>query len=299
MNNDIRNLISYVCQGNLKSAQMQAKNILEADNTEKNKRFREDMIHRLEMQKGFENLPQNLKSLLVIEEPENYPEGKFLLRDNEMTIAEKTLSTYRASSKLIELGIPYLPTLMLYGKSGCGKTELARYIAYKANLPFIYVRFSNLVTSYLGSTQKNIASIFEYVRTTPCVLCFDEIDTIGMARGQRDDVGEMNRVVIALMQEMDRLPNNVIIIGTTNRFDRLDEALVRRFSLQYEVTPLSEAEGLALADRFFGYAGIKPSNLSEWYSDNIDFFDIIPAHKIVKACTEYIVNEVLKEGNAE
>lgn len=106
---------------------------------------------------------------------------------------------------------------------------LARYIAHKAKLPFLRIQFSSLVDSHLGQTQSNLARIFDYVRTAPCVLCFDEIDAVGMARGQKDDVGEMNRVVIAIMQEMDRLPNNVIIIGTTNRFDRLDPALIRRF----------------------------------------------------------------------
>lgn len=63
----------------------------------------------------------------------------------------------------------------------------------------------------------NIAKVFKYIKTAPCVLCFDEIDDVSIVCGQKNDVGEMNRIVIALMQEMDSLPNNVIIIGTPNR----------------------------------------------------------------------------------
>lgn len=115
----------------------------------------------------------------------------------------------RASEKLNEMGIPYLPALMLYGQSGCGKTMLARYIAHKAKLPFLRIQFSSLVDSHLGQTQSNLARIFDYVRTAPCVLCFDEIDAVGMARGQKDDVGEMNRVVIAIIHK-DKETNRVV-----------------------------------------------------------------------------------------
>lgn len=86
---------------------------------------------------------------------------------------------------------------------------LARYIAHKAKLPFLRIQFSSLVDSHLGQTQSNLARIFDYVRTAPCVLCFDEIDAVGMARGQKDDVGEMNRVVIAIIHK-DKETNRVV-----------------------------------------------------------------------------------------
>ena len=108
-----------------------------------------------------------------------------------------------------------------------------------------------------------------------------------MARGQKDDVGEMNRVVIAIMQEMDRLPNNVIIIGTTNRFDRIDPALTRRFPLQYELNPLCCADAEILSKRFFEYAGAQ--------YENIDYEDHVPASTVIKECTERIVNQVLNQ----
>lgn len=297
MNNNIRQLIKYICDGNMNLAKQQTRLILNADHTEKDKQFREDMICKLDKKNTVE-LPYNLQSLLIAEAPENYKEEKFLLRDTERIIAEKTLATYRASDRLIQLGIPYISTLMLYGESGCGKTELARYIAHKADLPFLYVKFSTLMDAYLGSTQKNLAKIFEYIKSTSCVLCFDEIDTIGMARGQENDIGEMNRIVIAIMQELDQLSNNVIIIGTTNRYDRLDKALIRRFSLKYEVTPLSHDEALKLSDKFFGYANIMPSDISEWFA-SYAFPEKIPAYKVIKACTEYIVAKVLKDENPE
>lgn len=192
------------------------------------------------------------------------------------------------------MGIPYLPALILHGESGCGKTMLARYIAHKADLPFVYVQFSNLVDSHLGSTQSNVAKVFGYARSAPCVLCFDEIDAIGMARGQKDDVGEMNRVVIALMQEMDRLTNKAIIIGTTNRFDRLDPALVRRFPLQYELKPLVAAEVKQLAQKFFSYAGVDSTDwLFTWCSQT--FGEVTPASSVVKECTNEIVKQVLTQ----
>lgn len=114
---------------------------------------------------------------------------------------------------------------------------LARYIAYKAELPFVYVRFSNLLDSYLGKTQENVGRIFDYARANPCVLCFDELDAIGGKRGDRADVSEMSRVTIALMQELDRMHNKTIIIATTNRFDKLDPALIRRLPYQHEMFP--------------------------------------------------------------
>ena len=185
---------------------------------------------------------------------------------------------------------------MLYGESGCGKTELARYIAHRAELPFAYVRFSSVVDSHLGGTQSNIAKIFEYVRTNPCVLCFDEIDAIGTARGQAHEMGEMNRVVIAIMQELDQTPNNAIIIGTTNRFDQLDPALVRRFPLQYELMPLSADEIKAIARKFFRYAGLSPDGwVDEWCCKAFEGY--VPTSTVIRECTDVVVKHILREDD--
>lgn len=298
MNYDVKLLIKSVCEGDIKTARAHAGVILRQDKTEKNKDFRDRMLEKLENSSNAPiELPINLKPFLIPSSPNDFDHKRFLLRENENAMADKVLAMYRASKRLEEIGISYLPSLLLYGESGCGKTELAKYIAYKAQLPFLYVRFSTLMDSYFGGTQERIAEIFDFVRTTPCVLCFDEIDTIGMARGQKHDVGEMNRIVITLMQEMDRLPNDIIIIGTTNRFDKLDDALVRRFVHSYEVMPLSYDETRQLARKFFGFSGIEPPEIDVWVDSELileNDFDSIPTHKVIAACVEYIVSRILE-----
>ena len=62
-------------------------------------------------------------------------------------------------------------SFLFLGPTGVGKTELARYIAHKANLPFVFLKFSGLVNSALGRTQQNIGRVFDYAKRTPCVLC--------------------------------------------------------------------------------------------------------------------------------
>ena len=296
MNDNERWLIQYVCDGDIRKSQKQARIVLEGLTAKKDEQFKANMLRKLDAKGNIIELPYNLQHLLVAEDMTNFPEARFILREEETKAVADVLALYRASGRLEEMGIPYLPALILHGQSGCGKTMLARYIAHKADLPFIYVQLSKLVDSYLGKTSSNVAQIFDYARNAPCVLCFDEIDYLGMARGQRNDVGEMNRIVISLMQEMDRLPNNVIIVATTNRFDRLDPALIRRFPLQYELVPLTFSEAKQLAQKFFTYAGIDPTAWIEDWCEKT-FGDKTPASSVVKECTSVIVKRVISEEN--
>lgn len=299
MNDSERVLLRYVCDGDIKKSQQQARIILNGMASKKDETFQKGMIRKLDAKAtNLIELPYNLRELLVAEDVSDFPESRFILRQEEKETVKAVLSTVKASERLSELGISYIPALMLYGQSGGGKTMLARYIAHRADRPFVYVRFSSIMSSYLGSTQSNIAKVFDYARTSPCVLCFDEIDAVGMARGQKNDVGEMNRIVIALMQELDRLPNNVIVIGTTNRYDRLDPALIRRFPIKHEIMPMKQEDIITLADKFFKYAGISTEQwISKWCDDN--FSESESASAVVEKCTKKIVNEIMSEQDAD
>ncbi len=293
MNLNERQLITYVCDGDIRLAKEQARIIAAANRSQKDADFCRRVINQLDRDPTAVKLPREVDGLLIQENMTEFPSNRFILRRDEEKIAVKVLNAYKVASELKSMGVKYQPSVILHGPSGTGKTMLARYIAHKAQLPFLYVNFSHLVNSHLGETQSNIGRIFKYARSLPCVLCFDEIDAIGMCRGQEHDVGEMARVVIALMQEMDRLPNELIVIGTTNRFDRLDPALIRRFTLSHEVPVLHDNEILCLAEKFFRSTGTSTEEwLEEWCRKNFSCLE--SAANVVNKCTEKLVSDVLK-----
>ena len=180
MTDDVRNLIRFVVDGDIRNAQTQCRIMLEKNVPEKDARFKENELRKLNLLKPeLIQLPANLENLLIAEDATNFPESRFLLREEEETVINKLLATRKAALAIKELGIHYTCSLLLTGLPGVGKTELARYIAHKANLPFVFLKFSGLVNSALGRTQQNIGRVFDYAKRTPCVLCVDEIDAIG------------------------------------------------------------------------------------------------------------------------
>lgn len=130
------------------------------------------------------------------------------------------------------------------------------------NKPFLYLNFSRLIDSHLGATSKNIGLVFDYIRGNDCVLMLDEIDCIGYSRtNAQNDVTEMQRVTIGLMQDLDRLSNDVVVIGATNLYNCLDKALVRRFAVKHEVLYLNRCEREKLVRSYLSSVGMEmPEN---------------------------------------
>lgn len=122
--------------------------------------------------------------------------------------------------------------VLFYGPPGCGKTLLAKAIANECQSNFISIKGPELLTMWFGESESNVREVFDKARqSAPCVLFFDELDSIARARGSSggDAGGAGDRVMNQLLTEMDGVgeKKNVFIIGATNRPDIIDSALMR------------------------------------------------------------------------
>lgn len=140
--------------------------------------------------------------------------------------------------------------VLLSGPPGNGKTSLAEAIAEALALPFFVVRYEAMIGSYLGETAARLKRVFDYARTTPCVLFFDEFDAVGKERGDEHETGEIKRVVTSLLMQMDDLPSYTIAVAATNHRELLDRAVWRRFQLRLSLKAPTRAELTAYFQRF-------------------------------------------------
>ena len=188
--------------------------------------------------------------------------------------------SYKNADKLNDLGIGVSNTLLLYGPPGCGKTKCAYLIAKQLNLPLVIARLDSLISSYLGTTAKNIRNLFEFAQKIPCVLFLDEFDAIAKARDDNNELGELKRVVNSLLQNVDSMSKDSLLLAATNHQQLLDSAVWRRFDYKLEIElpdkeaiskliylftvhmgTLSEKDVTELSTLFFGLSGAEIEEL--------------------------------------
>ena len=146
-------------------------------------------------------------------------------------LAEAVEWPLKFPKSFIKMGIKPPQGILLYGPPGTGKTLLAKAVAKESEANFIQVKGPSLLSMWVGKSEEAIRKVFERARqVSPCIIFFDEIDSLASRRGGQGSGSKVSENVLnQLLAEMDGIEdlNNVIVIGATNRPDMLDPALMR------------------------------------------------------------------------
>lgn len=189
-----------------------------------------------------EIIPTALREFYV--EPTNitWDEVGGLVKEKSL-LKENLLSPIMTPERFLRMGIKPAKGALIFGPSGCGKTLLAKSFANEGSMNIIFVRGPEVLSKWVGESEKAIREIFRKARSSsPCIVVFDELDSLGRPRTS-DDLSGNERVLSQILSEMDDSGNfGVIVIGITSRPDLLDTSLLRpgRFDLIIYVSPPDE-----------------------------------------------------------
>lgn len=184
----------------------------------------------------------NIFDLILKDKSEIVLDDVHLTDQNKIQL-EQLLKEYKYREQLNALGLTVNHKILLHGASGCGKTMLAKAIAQALDINILILNLSNIINARIGETSQNIKQIFEKAIREKAVLFLDEFDQIGKQRvSDENDVGEMRRLVNSVIQQMDYLPESVMLIAATNHLDIIDDALLRRFQIRMNFEMPSEKD---------------------------------------------------------
>lgn len=189
--------------------------------------------------------PQELEGMVFSEKTDTPLAALVLPKDLGERIG-RIIHEHRQQEKLKNHGLSNRRKILLVGPPGTGKTMTARVLAHELRLPLHTIQVDKLVTKFMGETSAKLRLIFDLIRDETGVYLFDEFDAIAGERSLDNDVGEMRRVLNALLQFIEQDASDSVIIGATNNPRLLDRALFRRFDdvLTYAVPEVAERQRL-------------------------------------------------------
>jgi SpoVK/Ycf46/Vps4 family AAA+-type ATPase len=199
-------------------------------------------------------LPVDGESRLALadEETPDYKDWPIVLDDATKVRVDEFVEYVGKVDELEAHGLRMTPSLITYGPPGTGKTQLARYIAGRLQMPLIVARADTLISSYLGSTSKNLRTLFDHIAHRHCILFLDELDAFAKLRDDQQELGELKRVVVSLLQNLDKLDTHTVLLAATNHEHLLDPAIWRRFTFKVPLNPPATPERHRLLDLFLG-----------------------------------------------
>ncbi|MBC2588862.1 AAA family ATPase [Rhodococcus aetherivorans] len=176
--------------------------------------------------------------------------------DTKQSLTEAVLWPLHHPDSFARLGVEPPRGVLLYGPPGCGKTFLVRALASSGQLSVHAVKGAELMDKWVGASEKAVRELFQRARNSaPALVFLDEIDALAPRRGQSSDSGVTDRVVAALLTELDGVEplRDVVVLGATNRPDLIDPALLRPGRLERLVfVPPPDAEARAAILRTAG-----------------------------------------------
>ncbi|HEY2346377.1 MAG TPA: ATP-binding protein [Xanthomonadaceae bacterium] len=180
--------------------------------------------------------------LLEILWPEQLPTVAPALPEALRAAMDELIAEWHSASELAKIGVSPTRSALIFGLPGTGKTHLALWLAGQLELPVVVARLDGLISSFLGTTSRNIGHLFEFTERYQCVLLLDEFDAVAKLRDDPHEMGEIKRVVNTILQRLDQRMERGMTIGITNHEQLLDPAVWRRFEVQIHLPkPMFEA----------------------------------------------------------
>jgi len=152
------------------------------------------------------------------------------LTEVKQTLTESVLWPLTYPGTFARLGVQPPRGVLLYGPPGCGKTYLVTALAGSGRANVLSVKGAELLSKWVGESERAVRELFRRAReAAPTLVFLDEVDALAPVRGQATDGGTADRVVAAMLTELDGVEalRNVVVVGATNRPDLIDPALLR------------------------------------------------------------------------
>jgi SpoVK/Ycf46/Vps4 family AAA+-type ATPase len=183
---------------------------------------------------------------------------------------------WTGADQLQSAGIKVPRSALFFGSPGTGKTRLALSIAQTLGLPVVLARLDGLTSSFLGTTARNVRALFDFANRYRCLLLLDEFDGIAKLRDDPQELGEVKRVVNAVLQAMDARAGVGLTIALTNHEGLLDPAVWRRFDARIHIILPDAMTRTSILERYLVGFSVSSASIKvlTWMTEGFSGSDI-------------------------